>query len=341
MTLTLQPPPKALLPGSSICAYVRDSGGESQEQSIPQQKAELKAYCLQYGLVLDRIFSDEAKSAGSVAGREEFINMIEYVLANSDKIIGSAVWNYARFSRDIDDSSYYKSLLRRAGVQIFSLTDPVPDGDLGRLVETFIDLANHEKRIQTSRDVKRALRSLVEQGYAHGGFPPRGYIAEPVTIGIKRNGAPRTVSRWVIDPEMIGDVILAWRMRADGHSYAEIQSATGGRLFTSKNSWSSFFCNKSYLGIYKFGDLEFPNHHPAIIDQATWDAVQAIENAHPRKKTTGQPNHPRRQASPSLLSGVAFCENCGSAMVFNRANSSINPWPCYVCGKKQRRGYDA
>ena len=80
MTLTLQPPPKTILPGSQICVYVRDSGGDAQEQSIPQQKAVFETYSLQHGLILDRTFADEAKSGGSIAGRDEFMAMIEYCL---------------------------------------------------------------------------------------------------------------------------------------------------------------------------------------------------------------------------------------------------------------------
>jgi hypothetical protein len=43
-------PPTTLSPGSLVWGYLRDSGGDAQEQSVHQQKAELIQYCQRYGL---------------------------------------------------------------------------------------------------------------------------------------------------------------------------------------------------------------------------------------------------------------------------------------------------
>ena len=71
------PPPKNLLTNSLVWAYYRDSGGESQEQSVSQQKTEIEAYCQRHGLILAHIFADVAKSGGSVVGRDSFLDMID------------------------------------------------------------------------------------------------------------------------------------------------------------------------------------------------------------------------------------------------------------------------
>ena len=57
--------------------YLRDSGGDAQEQSVHQQKAELIQYCQRYGLVIAHIFADVAKSAASVVGRDAFLDMVD------------------------------------------------------------------------------------------------------------------------------------------------------------------------------------------------------------------------------------------------------------------------
>ena len=51
-------PPQELKPGSTVWAYLRDSGGDGQEQSIPQQKAEIQEYCQEHGLLLIHVFAD-------------------------------------------------------------------------------------------------------------------------------------------------------------------------------------------------------------------------------------------------------------------------------------------
>ena len=92
-------PPTSLAPGSVVWGYLRDSGGDAQEQSVPQQKAEFTNYCQRYGLVIAHIFADVAKSGGSVVGRDAFLDMVE-MSANAElRPDGLLLWNFARDSR--------------------------------------------------------------------------------------------------------------------------------------------------------------------------------------------------------------------------------------------------
>lgn len=334
-------PPAALTPGSVVWAYLRDSGGEGQEQSVMQQRQEVEAYAERYGLVLATVFADVARSGGSVVGRDDFQEMMDASTDDKQRPAGVLLWNFARFSRDLDDASYYKATLRKRGMVVHSLTDPIPDGAWGRVAETILDISNEEKRRQTSRDVKRSKVAMVKAGYSSGGLPPRGYLAAKTTNGYKRDGTPRVVSRWVEDPELWPLVQLAWKLRAEGKTFHEIGRATGGRLYKARNCFASMFRNRTYLGIGKAGELEIPNHHPAAIDQATWDAVKALREAYPAYGQAGHPHHPRRVGAPSLLSGLATCQHCGSAMVYGVANSGRDKtylWPFYMCSKKNRMG---
>src|SRR5688500_5177475 len=105
------PPPPGLPARSRVWAYLRDSGGPSQEQSIDQQEREIIAYCKRYGLILVKVFRDVARSGGSVIGREEFMSMID--LSEDLKLRPQAllIWNFARFARDYNDFVYYKATL--------------------------------------------------------------------------------------------------------------------------------------------------------------------------------------------------------------------------------------
>jgi DNA invertase Pin-like site-specific DNA recombinase len=331
------PPPTTLPVGSKVWAYLRDSGGEAQEQSTVQQRKEIEAYCKEYGLILVRIFEDVARSAGSSNGRIAFLDMVEKS-SIPERPAGLLVWNYARFARDMDDSAFYRALLRKNGMVVHSLTDPIPAGEFSRVIESLIDYANEEKRHQNSRDVKRALAERVRAGYSPGGKPPRGYLAKQETIGTKRNGEPRIGSRWVIDPILGPLVTLAFGLRAEGKSLREITRATQDRLYRDKNSWTTFFRNRSYLGIGKCGTLEIDEHHLKLVSPATFKTVQEISER-ARLNNPGNLLHPRRIASPSLLSGLAVCIHCDSAMVKSRAG--LNQWPYYICGKKIRVGHES
>ena len=330
----LIPPPPTLPPGSTVITYLRDSGGDSQEMSIKQQASEYKRYCAQHNLISLCIFTDEAKSGSSDRGRDMFAEMIDYTTHASPKPDGLLIWSLSRFCRNQDDGPYYRALIRKRGIAIHSLTEPLPNDPVGIVIEAMYDFTNAEKIRQTKRDVKRGLHWLAEQGFAPGGFPPRGYKAEEVIIGHKRDGTPRKVSRWVEDPELWKDVKLAWRLKAEGRSYSDIQHATGGRIFTSKNSWPTFFTNKTYLGIGKCGDLEVPDHHPPAIERETWDRVQAIIAKRKRERI-----HATRQGSPAILASLVHCAHCESRMMYgDNAKSAKARWPYYMCGQKDRHG---
>ena len=99
-----------------------------------------------------------------------------------------------------------------------------------------------------------------EEGFAPpGGTPPMGYRAERVQHGSKRDGSPRMASRWVPDANTAPRVARAFEMYAEGRTLPEIHSET--RLYHSVNCYSTMIRNRSYLGIAKFGEEEFPGHH--------------------------------------------------------------------------------
>jgi DNA invertase Pin-like site-specific DNA recombinase len=331
------PPPQGLHAGARVWAYLRDSGGPSQERSVDQQEQELRAYCNKYGLVLIRIFQDVARSGGSTIGRAEFMEMVDLSENPDERPSGILIWNFARFARNLREAQFYKSQLRLKGIIIHSITDQIPaDDHIGELVENVTDWMNEEKRRQTSRDVKRGLKDLISKGFS-AGPPPRGYRALKVTIGEKRDGMPRVVSKWEPDPVLAELAKIAWQLRAQGKSYQEISRATYGKLYSSKNCWKSFFANKSYLGIGKSGDLEVPDHHEPLITWETWEAVQKLNDVHPLSGKKGSLNHPRRIGNPSLFSGFTYCIECG-AMMIHSIDKRKKSWRFYLCGKKDRHG---
>ena len=94
------PPPPELSPGSTVFAYLRDSGGTAQENSVKQQEAAILEFCARYGLALVRVFRDFAKSGGNTAGREAFNEMIAMTEDESTIPAGLILWNFARFARN-------------------------------------------------------------------------------------------------------------------------------------------------------------------------------------------------------------------------------------------------
>ena len=328
------PPPPGLPPGSTVCCYLRDSGGDSQEDSVDQQKRVIEAYCNEHGLILVKVFADKARTGGTVRKRNEFLEMVKFVEGETPPD-GLLLWNYARFSRNEDDAPYFREKIRYVGVVIHSLNDNIQKGKFQRFHEAMIDYSNADLREKISIDVKRKLAQKVEDGYRSGGIPARGYVAVREETGLKRDGTPRYGSKMEPDPELGPLVTLAFKMRADGRSLAEIMDATGGKLYKSKGCFTSMFTNRTYLGIGLCGGLEVENHHPALVDLATWNAVQEVRDK-AKRRASGNLLHPKRVNSPSLLSGMAVCVHCGTPVI--REVSGKAKWQAYLCGQKRNRG---
>jgi len=351
MTFTF--PPCALPPGSLVWAYLRDSGGESQD--LASQRAYMLAYCQHYELHLDRFFEDAAVSGSSTLGRERFDAMID-LARRSDLPATDAIlyWDIKRFARNFDDSQYYKADLRRRGYLLIPLADDIPDGKIGRMWETFLEIKAEEDLEQISRDSKRGLAFIVGMKDSEGryvglfpGRPPTFFRGEPYDTGLTRNdGRPRVVQRLAADPATWELGRRAWAMRAEGASYKAIEREL--RLFShTANPLSTYvgiFRNEIYLGRLNYGGRVYEEFVPALATIEQWEAAQRLRAAHPRSpKWTPDKVHPRARAEGKyLLSGLCVCAVCTGRM---HGGTNTRPdrdrfWSFYRCTRQQARPDD-
>lgn len=329
--MSYTPPPAAIKLGSKAWAYYRDSGGNKQEASIDQQRKAIREYCESYGLILVREFADVAKSGKSLHGREEFARMREMVKEKSLRPDLILVWDYARFSRNARDSRREFSYFEDYCI-IHPLNEIVTEGKVNFILREFRFGAAEDESERKSIDAKRGMADAVTRGFSGGGLPPLGYKREQVIKSYFRDGMPRYTSKWVLDGELAPLVRRAFELRSEGRSYREISDSLAGRLYKSLVSWQSFFKNKTYIGVGKCGTVEVPGHHEAIISEELFEKVQKINQE--RGKIGGGLYHPRRVGNPSLLTGLAYCIHCGSAM--SKEKNGRNKWGYYICGRKKR-----
>ncbi|MBE0415295.1 MAG: recombinase family protein [Dehalococcoidia bacterium] len=85
------------------------------------------------------------------------------------------VWKLSRFARNREDSIIYKSLLRKHGVQVISINEPVEDTPSGRLLDGIIEVIDEFYSANLSQNVVRGMRESASRGFYSGGPPPYGY----------------------------------------------------------------------------------------------------------------------------------------------------------------------
>lgn len=316
--------------GSQVCLYARDSGGSDQDLSISQQIDELKIWCSDNGYIPALTFMDEAKSGSSAVSRSGFQEMMKH-FRNDAQEKGVVIWSYSRFAREINDASFYKADLRRRGYIIYSITDAIPEGLDGSLFEAIIAWKDARYLEDLSRDTKRGQRHLIKTHGAVGGRPPKGFIREPVRIGNRRDGSEHIVHRWVVDPETIHLVIQAFELRATGKTYKQIHDLTN--LYDNISGYKRLFRNRLFVGELVFGETIIEDYCDPVIDQDIWEAVQAIRRT---KEDIKGRYHPRRIRSSFILSGLAFCGECGSIMSGQVVtNSKGKVYRYYRCRARQ------
>jgi len=102
-------------------------------------------------------------------------------------------------------------------------------------------------------------------------------------------------------------------MRAQGSSLAQIHVET--KLYSSINTYVTFFNNPIYIGTLHFGEFIVENYCAPTIPRGIWDRVQTIIQANAqRKHVHSGVNHPRRMSSVYIFSGILKCARCGGMM---------------------------
>lgn len=322
-------------PGSPLVAYLRDSGHETQELSIEQQEQELLSWCREHSYILARVYKDIGTGT-TTTGRDQFLEMIRYLRSDHHEEAGLIVWKWNRFSRNIDESQFYRADLRRRGVLLHSLNDSIPPGLEGRFLEAAIDWMNQSYIEDLKADTKRGLRNLVENYGCIPGTPPMGFKREKVIISQHRDGEPHIAHRWIPDPDKTALIRQAWKLRAGGRTYREIAEKTN--LFRSKNSYVSFFRNPLYIGRLEYGDdIIIDDYCDPIISKEIWEAVQVINQKNSRMKAKSITSSRRRKGSPFILSGLVFCARCGSALNGSVHLAKGHRYHYYRCNREHRR----
>lgn len=326
-------------PGAPVVAYVRDSGGDDQELSVPEQVQAIQEWCDQEGVRLVRVFQDVARSGKTIAGRDEFDRMVEFFKRPDCPVDGLILWQFARFARNFNDAQYFKADIRRRGFIIHSMLDNLPSGIDGYFFEAASDWKYERWRHEHSLAVKRGLSYMVRTYKVVPGNPPRGFLAEVVDIGMRRNGMAHKGHRWVPDPACKPLIKKAFELRAAGIPYKRIETETG--LYHSKTAWNHFFANRLYAGELRYGEISIQDYCEPIVDSVTWARVQEINQANlSTKPRLPAARHPRRVNSGYMLSGMVYCAICGSPMsgetINSQAKGIINRY--YACNNRKRGG---
>lgn len=162
-------------------AYIRVSTDDQTELSPDSQLAEILTYANKNGIVIPQeyIFIEGEKKKGlsgrKASNRPEFQKMISLAKEKPRPFESVLVWKFSRFARNIDESTYYKSILRKkCGIDVISISEPIMEGMYGRLIEMIIEWSDEFYSINLANEVKRGMSQKAKKG-EYCAYAPIGY----------------------------------------------------------------------------------------------------------------------------------------------------------------------
>ena len=176
---------KHLQPLTPAALYARvSSDRQDVDLSVSAQLRALKDYAKANGYSVAREYVDEAES-GRVADRPEFRKMIEEGSQPNPPFREILVWKFSRFTRKREHAVAFKSMLRRKGVRVVSITEHADDSPTGKLMEAIIESVDEFYSENLAQEVVRGMREAASRGFFLGSKAPFGYIRVKVSDGVK------------------------------------------------------------------------------------------------------------------------------------------------------------
>ena len=303
--------------------YARYSSHSQKDASIEQQLRVCRQYAREHDIQIVGEYCDHAIS-GTSDKRPEFVRMIK----DSEKRHWEQVLVYKidRFARNRYDSATYKVKLRKNGVKVTSVMEPIPDGPEGILLESVLEGSAEYYSANLSQNILRGMHdNALACKVNNGGLP----------LGLKKGED----GKYAIEPAGAAVVREIFEMYAAGANVTEIIATLNSRgLRTSrgarwnKNSLHTILRNERYAGVYIWKDVRIEGGIPAIISRELYEAVQDQ-----LKKVARAPAAARTEVD-YLLTGKLFCGHCGSAMVGESGTGkSGRKFYYYACIKRKRQ----
>ena len=320
--------------------YARVSSDKQDiDLSISAQLKALREYAARNRHTVVKEFVDQAES-GRTAYRPQFREMISLARRTEKPFDLILVYKYSRFARSREDSIVYKALLKKSGVQLISITEPVDDTAMGRLMQAIIECIDEFYSENLGEEVTRGMRESASRGFYLSSRPPYGYRKVRVNDGGKEHTRLETdefQSRVVVS---IFDEVLR------GKGLIEITKGLNSRGIAGpkgrawgKTSIHKMLGNEVYTGTLVWGrnskrdlpPIRVEDACPVIVDREILQQVRSLLG-----QRAFQRIHPRRASSQYLLSGLARCGHCGKALTGLEAKSG--KFSYYVCGTLTKKG---
>ncbi len=261
---------------------------------------------------------------------------------------------FSRFYRNGAEMEMTIRRLRKAGVEVVSVTQPTGDDPSQALMRQIIGIFDEYTSRENGKNTTRSMRESAKQGFWNGATPPLGYRI----VEAERRGA-KIKKKLDVDPVEAELVRLIFKLYAEGHEGSgplgvkETTKWLNARGFRTRKG-STFgvgplhgiLTNRCYAtGKWPYGRRnsrtgELNNSAdiieidvPVIVPLELFEQVQSKLALNNPKVTP-----PRVVNGPTLLVGLATCGTCGAGMTRTGTAKRGRSYTYYSCGGYHTKG---
>lgn len=307
-------------------AYIRVSDERQDEYSPDSQLKKIRDHAEKAGHFIpdEYVFYDDGISGRTAKKRGDFNRMIAMAKEKDHPFDVIYVWKFSRFARNQEESMVYKNLLKKKNINVVSVSEPVPEGPFGSLIERIIEWMDEFYSINLGAEVTRGMTEKASRGEPTCA-PPYGYVMKEKKYYPDEASGAADVVREV------------FRRYAAGEGQREIAVNLGERGIRTKyggtpnNRWIEYMLNNPcYIGMIRWSldgtravhnrdyhnenIMTVPGHHEPLISAELWDAVQ--KRLKEQKKM--YPAYARKsQPVEYMLKGLVRCSACGGTLAVN------------------------
>lgn len=254
--------------------YARFSCSKQREESIEDQVRVCTHAARAAGDEIVHVYADSAMS-GTTDARPQFRRMVADAAKGSFRRV--YVYKLDRFARNRYDAATNRARLRKAGVELVSATEPIPDGPDGILLESLYEGMAEYYSANLAQNVKRGLEGNAQRCMSNG-----------TSIYGYRRGDD---GRFVVVENEAAVVRRVFQEYAAGRTMTEVAAAIKayrtrrGNQFTV-GSISRMLRNERYIGVYLYDGTRVEGGMPAIVDREAWDTAQTRLATQGRRRST-------------------------------------------------------
>ena len=309
-------------------------GGSEEGFSLPAQREANKRKAQSMGALVVKEFADRGESARS-ANRPELQKMLAYLKEDGgiDYVI---VHKLDRLARNRADDVEINRAFEEAGVRLVSTSENIDQTPGGMLLHGIMSSIAEFYSRNLANEVIKGMGEKARNGGTLG-KAPLGYMnvrardengREIRTVELDQQRAPLlrlafseyATGNWTVS--QLAKHLAGLGLDVPATPSKPARPITKGRLHT-------LLRHPYYKGVVQFQGVEYAGKHEPLVDEETWQTVQAVLGSHRSGERERMHNH--------FLKSTVVCGQCGSRLlVQNTKNGKGVLYPYFICARRQR-----